>query len=181
MRIYHGRFQVGLSYKSKGGKIKGVTKQTPDKYGIFVLPLPLPLYALTRIYKHKQWGYWFPPSREMASLLSTKPCIKYVDVFRCQAQVSSSPRTQKIGTPWTRLPKSSRILLADLQVNEVVERQSRCGLADDRKHKRVKPDGRLLEDAYERCRYLCAEYAKTFYLGWEPQYFFFLYVFLKWW
>ena len=102
----------------------------------------------------------------MASLVSTKPCMN--NVIRCKAQVSSSPRIRSINSLLTKLPNSGGISLADLQVNEVVASQSRCSSADGRQQKRIELDAELLEDAYERCRCVCAEYAKTFYLGMEP-------------
>lgn len=105
----------------------------------------------------------------MVSLLPARPCIRHANVFLCRAQDSSSPGTLKIDTMLTKQPKGGAILLAELRVDEVVTRQSRCSPAVDRQqHKRFMLDEVLLEDAYERCRCVCAEYAKTFYLGLEP-------------
>ncbi|XP_038901205.1 phytoene synthase 2, chloroplastic-like [Benincasa hispida] len=69
-------------------------------------------------------------------------------------------------------PKSSQTLkfptlskqgipLADLNVDEIVERQSQSN------HflKKMQFHPSFLEEAYESCRKICAEYAKTFYLG----------------
>jgi len=99
------------------------------------------------------------------------------NVIRCKAQVSSSPRARNISTFLTKLPKGGGISLADLQVNEVVASQSRCSSADGRQQKRIEFESELLDDAYERCRCVCAEYAKTFYLGVEPNIFLSLFLF----
>ncbi|GLU19561.1 hypothetical protein SLE2022_358070 [Rubroshorea leprosula] len=56
---------------------------------------------------------------------------------------------------------------SDLRVREVVERQSRInklGLEDTSRSKPKFHPG-FLEEAYEGCRKICAEYAETFYLG----------------
>jgi phytoene synthase len=54
----------------------------------------------------------------------------------------------------------------DLLVHEVVERQSQANnLAKQDACRRVEMNLTLLEEAYKRCRNICAEYARTYYLG----------------
>lgn len=67
------------------------------------------------------------------------------------------PELSKQGTPHT-----------DLYVREIVERQSQQACLFGKEDAcRRKPEFHpsFLEEAYERCRNICAEYAKTFYLG----------------
>ncbi|KAF6155243.1 hypothetical protein GIB67_019769 [Kingdonia uniflora] len=55
----------------------------------------------------------------------------------------------------------------DLRLGEIVDRQSNPNnIATENAFRRKSEFGTsFLEEAYERCRHLCAEYAKTFYLG----------------
>ncbi|KAM1204591.1 hypothetical protein ACFX14_005631 [Malus domestica] len=56
---------------------------------------------------------------------------------------------------------------ADLQVQEIIQRQSQtCNTATEggRRKPRLEPDS--VEEAYERCRKICEEYGKTYYLAW---------------
>ncbi|KAI3823189.1 hypothetical protein L1987_04621 [Smallanthus sonchifolius] len=53
----------------------------------------------------------------------------------------------------------------DLRVREIVQRQLRTGPNDFSICRKPEFHPEFLEDAYDRCRDICAEYAKTFYLG----------------
>ncbi|KAM5582311.1 phytoene synthase 2, chloroplastic-like [Rosa sericea] len=58
------------------------------------------------------------------------------------------------------------IPVADLHVQEIVRRQSKTyNTANGGTSRKPQFDPSFLEEAYERCRNICAEYAKTFYLG----------------
>lgn len=58
------------------------------------------------------------------------------------------------------------IPVADLHVQEIVQRQSMTfNMANEGTSQKSQFDPSFLEEAYERCRNICAEYAKTFYLG----------------
>ncbi|XP_022943564.1 phytoene synthase 2, chloroplastic-like [Cucurbita moschata] len=71
----------------------------------------------------------------------------------------TSPQTLKFPT----LSKQG-IPLADLHVDEIVERQSRANHSSQPCNTlQLHPS--FLEEAYESCRKICAEYAQTFYLG----------------
>ncbi|KAL6203937.1 hypothetical protein ACLB2K_021207 [Fragaria x ananassa] len=56
------------------------------------------------------------------------------------------------------------IPVADLHVQEIVQRQSKS-IAKVGTSRKSQFDPSFLEEAYQRCRNICAEYAKTFYLG----------------
>ncbi|XP_031385686.1 phytoene synthase 2, chloroplastic-like [Punica granatum] len=83
-----------------------------------------------------------------------------------RAQVTVAPRKTKTGLRIVpELPKEG-IPLNDLHLLEIVERQSKAnGLAREDAGRRPGFHPLFLEEAYESCRRLCAEYAKTFYLG----------------
>ncbi|KAI3716510.1 hypothetical protein L1987_67432 [Smallanthus sonchifolius] len=53
----------------------------------------------------------------------------------------------------------------DLRVREIVQRQLRIRPDDFSVCRKPEFHPEFLEDAYDRCRDICAEYAKTFYLG----------------
>lgn len=54
----------------------------------------------------------------------------------------------------------------DLRVHEIVERQPQANnLAKQDACRRVEMNLTLLEEAYKRCRNICAEYARTYYLA----------------
>nr|QCI61142.1 Phytoene synthase [Crocus sativus] len=91
--------------------------------------------------------------------------MNYSNPIRCTIQLPSIPRHDKISNIPTKLPKSHGISLTELQVNEVVVRQSRCLPTSDGNRKRVSLNATFLEEGYRRCRGVCEEYAKTFYLG----------------
>lgn len=55
--------------------------------------------------------------------------------------------------------------LADLHVQEVVQRQSQIISTPCINKPMPQFEPTFLDDAYEMCRNICAEYAKTFYLG----------------
>ncbi|PRQ35702.1 putative 15-cis-phytoene synthase [Rosa chinensis] len=58
------------------------------------------------------------------------------------------------------------IPVADLHVQEIVQRQSKTdNTANGGTSRKPQFVPSFLEEAYERCRTICAEYAKTFYLG----------------
>ncbi|KAJ7009474.1 phytoene synthase 2, chloroplastic [Populus alba] len=105
--------------------------------------------------------------------LSAKPCTgadngKFLHskslVTRARAEVIAAPkRSSQRASP--RLLKHG-IPHTDLQVHEIVVRQSQANSLSKQDICR-KPEFHpaFLEEAYERCRNICAEYAKTFYLG----------------
>ncbi|KAJ0962892.1 hypothetical protein J5N97_028014 [Dioscorea zingiberensis] len=84
--------------------------------------------------------------------------------IRSETQVPSVPRNANKTSNRRLFTNLSKLGVShtDLRVNEIVTRQSWC--QDDR---RGMPElcASFLDDAYERCRSVCAEYAKTFYLG----------------
>lgn len=106
--------------------------------------------------------------------IAAKPCIGVINGrVLCQRTRISAARAVTIAPRRRSLeifPGLSKqgIPLTDLHVSEIVERQSQPGnslsLEDECK---TKPEFHpmFLEEAYERCRKICAEYAKTFYLG----------------
>ena len=53
----------------------------------------------------------------------------------------------------------------DLHVREIVQRQLQTRGSDHAVCRKPEFHPVFLEDAYDRCRDICAEYAKTFYLG----------------
>ncbi|KAI3791292.1 hypothetical protein L2E82_05022 [Cichorium intybus] len=53
----------------------------------------------------------------------------------------------------------------DLHVREIVQRQLHTRRTDHDVCRKPEFNPEFLEDAYDRCRDICAEYAKTFYLG----------------
>nr|AIT18251.1 phytoene synthase 3alpha [Eriobotrya japonica] len=85
-------------------------------------------------------------------------------VTAAKAQVITAPK-QRSRPVFPELSIQG-IPLADLHVQEIVQRQSQTRSVDGeggRRRPRFNPS--FLEEAYERCKNLCAEYAKTFYLG----------------
>nr|TKS12268.1 hypothetical protein D5086_0000065520 [Populus alba] len=105
--------------------------------------------------------------------LSSKPCNgadngKFLRskslVTRARAEVIAA-RKRSSQRAFLRLLKQG-IPHTDLQVHEIVERQSQANSLSKQDICR-KPEFHpvFLEEAYERCRNICAEYAKTFYLG----------------
>ncbi|KAH0997927.1 hypothetical protein GBA52_021791 [Prunus armeniaca] len=92
--------------------------------------------------------------------------------FRYRKSMVTATRAEVITAPKQRsrpvFPELSiqGIPIADLHVQEIVQRQSQT-YSMDREGGRRKPQfcPSFLEEAYERCRNICAEYAKTFYLG----------------
>ncbi|XP_010046684.2 phytoene synthase 2, chloroplastic [Eucalyptus grandis] len=81
-----------------------------------------------------------------------------------RAQVPVAPKSSGLHT----FPELSKqvISLTDLQLVEIVEKQSRTSSPfPESEHRKLQFHPPFLDEAYERCRKLCAEYAKTFYLG----------------
>ncbi|EXB87348.1 Phytoene synthase [Morus notabilis] len=90
-------------------------------------------------------------------------------LFTTRAEVTYMPLKKQSSIPvFPELTKAG-ISLTDLRVKEVVQKQSQThkSFVRENDHARRKPDFHpdFLEEAYERCRNICAEYAKTFYLG----------------
>ncbi|PON65199.1 Squalene/phytoene synthase [Parasponia andersonii] len=73
-----------------------------------------------------------------------------------QNSIPVFPELTKLGVPFT-----------DLRVQEVIKRQSRIHsfAIEDQARRKPQFHSSFLEEAYERCRDICEEYAKTFYLG----------------
>ena len=79
-----------------------------------------------------------------------------------RAEVAMSPQQKSTGI-FPALAMHG-IPFADLHVQEIVERQSK-NLAREDPREKPQFHPKFLVEAYERCRDICAEYAKTFYLG----------------
>lgn len=102
---------------------------------------------------------------------AAKPCIS-VSNGKFPSRKSTVTRAEVTMAPQQRSTSTFPALLkhgiplADLHVKEIVERQSKnnnSGRGYSRKKPQFQP--MFLEEAYESCRNICAEYAKTFYLG----------------
>ncbi|VVA23252.1 PREDICTED: phytoene synthase [Prunus dulcis] len=104
--------------------------------------------------------------------LAAKTYIGESNGIRHRKSMVTATRAEVIPAPKQRsrpvFPELSiqGIPIADLHVQEIVQRQSQT-YSMDREGARRKPQfcPSFLEEAYERCRNICAEYAKTFYLG----------------
>ncbi|KAF2286250.1 hypothetical protein GH714_012602 [Hevea brasiliensis] len=114
------------------------------------------------------------------SLAAAKPCCiksnnvsKFLHprfiVTRARAQVITAPNKPSGITSTTASPQLLKqgIPHSDLHILEIVERQSQASTCLAHQDTCRKPEFHpsFLEEAYERCRNICAEYAKTFYLG----------------
>lgn len=100
--------------------------------------------------------------------LVAKPCIGGLcsgKSFCTKASMTIAPRKQTLKT----FPGISKqgIPYGDLNVGEIVERQCQIRFTVPDDACRMKPEFHpmFLQEAYERCRNICAEYAKSFYLG----------------
>ncbi|RWR77669.1 Squalene/phytoene synthase [Cinnamomum micranthum f. kanehirae] len=84
----------------------------------------------------------------------------HVYTIRCRTHVPVAPKivkfpqSPKLGIPYT-----------DQRVREIAQRQSQPNLAMEKGSNGPEFAPTFLEEAYERCKNVCAEYAKTFYLG----------------
>ncbi|KAG6679522.1 hypothetical protein I3843_14G134900 [Carya illinoinensis] len=103
--------------------------------------------------------------------VAVKPCIR-VSNGKCPSRKSIIARAEVTVAPQHRTTRIFPLLskdgipLADLHVQEIIERQSQNNILareDPCKKPRFHPT--FLEESYEKCRNICAEYAKTFYLG----------------
>lgn len=74
---------------------------------------------------------------------------------RAQVIISAPKVREQASLPQLSLP--------EIPIREIVCRQSQRNSMLDTNRPRFHP--MFLEEAYERCRNICAEYAKTFYLG----------------
>lgn len=84
----------------------------------------------------------------------------HVHSIRCRTQVPVAPKIVK----FPQLPKQG-IPYTDQRVRDIALRQSQPNLAMEKGCKAPELAPTFLAEAYERCRIVCAEYAKTFYLG----------------
>ncbi|GAA0184990.1 cyclase [Lithospermum erythrorhizon] len=73
---------------------------------------------------------------------------------------NSKKRNEIIGLPILSLQDLPQIRG---RVHEIFQRQSKLAMDDD--YKTLQIDQHVAEEGYERCRKICAEYSKTFYLG----------------
>jgi len=91
-----------------------------------------------------------------------KPCYRRYDVITSELIMVPKHKT----TTFPQLSKQG-VSVADLHVQQVVEKQSQTNNFDTPYSSHFKPqfEPSFLKDAYEMCRNICAEYAKTFYLG----------------
>lgn len=81
-----------------------------------------------------------------------------------RAEVITAPKQRRMRV----FPELSiqGIPVSDLHVQEIVQRQSKTyNMTNEGTSQKSQFDPSFLEEAYERCRNICAEYAKTFYLG----------------
>lgn len=101
-------------------------------------------------------------------------------VTRTRAEVITAPnRSSSRHANFPRLVKQA-IPHTDLRVHEIVERQSQNNnLTKQDACRKTEFHPMFLEEAYERCRKICAEYAKTFYLGLNPLQFCFNFKYLS--
>ncbi|KAK2641487.1 hypothetical protein Ddye_023250 [Dipteronia dyeriana] len=107
--------------------------------------------------------------------LGAKPCIgglcngkilcRKTEIRATRAGITIAPR-ETISKVFPGLSKQG-IPHSDLKVGEIVDKQSQANYLAVEDACRRKPEFHpmFLEEAYERCRKLCAEYAKTFYLA----------------
>ncbi|CAI0440619.1 unnamed protein product [Linum tenue] len=125
----------------------------------------------------------------MCSVFTLKPCNVAIAAASTITEPSwkrkyASASSQVVTNVATIAPKNRSSLLlkqlgiphTDLRVEEIVERQSSnkefyssgssSFSTDHELSRKIKPelDGEFLDESYERCREICAEYAKTFYL-----------------
>ncbi|XVF04553.1 hypothetical protein REPUB_Repub05bG0093400 [Reevesia pubescens] len=107
----------------------------------------------------------------MCISLTSKTCIGASN--RClqfQKSMFTTARAEVITAPKTSITfpglAKQGIPHTDLQVQEIVRRQSwPNNLAKECNFRKPQFHPTLLEEAYDKCRTICAEYAKTFYLG----------------
>lgn len=107
--------------------------------------------------------------------LVAKPCIRITSNGRPKYKKFSATKTtraQAIAEPEVskplvlHRPTEKGIPQADQRVREIVEKQSqRSSTAKEDACSSPQFHPMFLDEAYERCRIICAEYAKTFYLG----------------
>ena len=90
---------------------------------------------------------------------------KRFKIIRNGGGVTAAPRSSET-LKFQTLSKQG-IALGHLKVEEIVERQSEGNhfLREEGCKRKMKFQASFLEEAYESCRKICAEYAKTFYLG----------------
>ncbi|KAL5766908.1 hypothetical protein ACOSP7_017525 [Xanthoceras sorbifolium] len=110
--------------------------------------------------------------------LGAKPCIGGLcngKVILCRksevrASTTIAPRERRRSSQSQVFPGLSKqgISHSDLNVREIVEKQSQSqylAMEDDACRRNPEFHPMFLEEAFERCGKLCAEHAKTFYLG----------------
>lgn len=107
-----------------------------------------------------------PNPRIIGDRKGTKFLPRRSTLIMSRADVIAEPKSKNFRR--LNFPTLSKqgIPLADLHVEEIVQRQSQANPfsgEDSCKELRLHPS--FLEKAYESCRRICAEYAKTFYLG----------------
>lgn len=92
-----------------------------------------------------------------------KPCCRRYGVIT--SELTMVPKHSRTAS-FPQLSKQG-VSVADLHVQEVVEKQSRIADFDTPYLSNFVPqfEPGFLKNAYEMCRNICAEYAKTFYLG----------------
>ncbi|MBA0777909.1 hypothetical protein Gotri_005858, partial [Gossypium trilobum] len=103
--------------------------------------------------------------------LSSKPCIGVCNgSLQSPKSMVTTARTEVITAPkrpntFPGLTKEG-ISDIDLRVQEVVRRQSWTNsLVGEVNCRKPRFEPMFIDDAYDKCRNICAEYAKTFYLG----------------
>lgn len=97
----------------------------------------------------------------VGKILVTKKCMS----SSTRAEVTLAPKQSSGMRAFPELSKQG-VPLADLRIQDIVKRQSPTHVM--RQHlfcRKPQFHPLFLEEAYERCRKICAEYAKSFYLG----------------
>ncbi|KAK6925797.1 Squalene/phytoene synthase [Dillenia turbinata] len=109
----------------------------------------------------------------MALMLGAKPCFRANDrsfvpyrqkILTTRAEVIAVPKKARQFT----MPELSKqgIPHKDLHLGEIVKRQTQSNNSVfEEACRKPKFSPAFLQEAYERCREICADYAKTFYLG----------------
>ncbi|KAF5725518.1 hypothetical protein HS088_TW23G00241 [Tripterygium wilfordii] len=95
---------------------------------------------------------------------SNDRCLRHVAKGTIRAEVITAPKRSS----WIVFPELSvqGVPHTDLKLREIVERQTRNNsLAKKYAYRNPEFQPQFLDEAYKKCKNICAEYAKTFYLG----------------
>ncbi|KAK6937024.1 Squalene/phytoene synthase [Dillenia turbinata] len=107
----------------------------------------------------------------MTLILGAKPCIKAKDCSFVSYKLKILTRAEVIAVPkqaWQfAMPELSKhgIPHNDLHLGEIVKSRTQSNNSVFEEAYRKPKFGPFLQEAYEKCREICTDYAKTFYLG----------------